>query len=243
MPDMGGIDVCYQLRHDPQISLNSAIFITTAGGDTRAQRMNAYAAGAWDFCTQPVDIDVLLPKLTTFTQAKLFADRVREESLIDADTGLYNTRGLAQRAREIGAEAARRSDAVACIAFCAETDQVVDDDSPEMASFVRDVCRQNARVSDAVGRLGPNEFAIIAPSTLNDGADRIIERLRDSFASRPVVIRGAERQPRLHATYTATTNMAESSIDPLELLYGATASLRQARVLAAAGAGERSVAS
>jgi diguanylate cyclase (GGDEF)-like protein len=229
MPDLGGVEVCQVLRSDPQVPLNCAIFITTAGGDTRAQRMDAYAAGAWEFCTQPLDMDVLLPKLRMFTQAKLAADRVRDESLIDSDTGLYNTRGLAQRAREIGADATRRSDSVACVAFCTEADAPLGDYAPEMATFVRDVCRRSARVSDAIGRLGPNEFAIVAPSTPSEGAARIVERLKESFAAQPAIVGGAERWLRLQATYAASPNMAESAIDPLELLYSATASLRQSR--------------
>jgi diguanylate cyclase (GGDEF)-like protein len=235
MSDIRGVELCARLRQDPKFPLNVAIIMTTPSPiNNRAERLEAYTAGAWELCAEPIDIDVLLLKLDAFVQAKLAADRVREESLVDEETGLYNVRGLARRAREIGGDATRRGDAVACVVFAPESDAAAgrpttDNESPQVAEVVSRICRTSARASDAIGRLGPNEYAIIAPSTSAAGADRIVERLRDSFAATTVRLGDREHRFRFSAFVASVPNIAESSVDTLELLYSATASLRQAR--------------
>lgn len=232
LPDIGGRVVCARLREDPHIPLNVPIILTTSAVASRTERLDAYAAGAWDLCAEPLDVELLLLKLDAFVQAKLAADRIREETLVDDETGLYNARGLARRAREIGGEAIRRSDALACVAFSPMGDgdltEALDTDR-EIAEAVSRVCQCNARLSDAVGRVGPNEYAIIAPGAAEDGAERIVARLRNSFESIPVRINEHEHRLRLATSVAAVTNLAESAVDAMELLYRATTSLRQAR--------------
>jgi two-component system cell cycle response regulator len=236
LPDVGGRVVCERLRQEPRLPLNLPIICTTSAIASRREKLDAYAAGAWDLCAEPLDAEVLLLKLDAFIQAKLASDRIREETLVDDETGLYNARGLARRAREIGGEAIRRSDAVACVVFSAERESLLTDGDPAdadraIAETVSRVCQVNSRLSDAVGRLGPNEYAIIAPGTSEEGAERIVARLRDSFQSAGVRVNEREHRLRLSASVAAVTNLAESSVDAMELLFRATMSLRKSRGL------------
>ena len=232
LPELGGRVVCERLRQDLHIPLNVPILLTTSAIASRSEKLEALSAGAWEICSEPLDVEVLLLKLDAFVQAKLAADRIREETLVDEETGLYNARGLARRARELGGEAIRRNDAIACVAF--STEQVSSStelDSAEsnrmVAETVSRVCQCSARLSDAIGRVGPNEFAIIAPGTSEEGAERIVARLRDSFDS--LRISEPERRLRFSAAVSGVTNLAASSVDAMELLYRATTSLRQTR--------------
>jgi two-component system cell cycle response regulator len=234
LPDLGGRVVCERLRQDPRLPLSVPIICTTSAIASRSERLDAYAAGAWELCAEPLDAEVLLLKLDAFVHAKLASDRIREDTLVDEETGLYNARGLARRAREIGGDAIRRSDAVACVVFSPEAESASDGADPaetdrEIAETVSRLCQGNARLSDAVGRLGPNEYAIIAPGTAEEGAERIVARLRNSFESARVRINNREHGFRLSASVAAVTNLAESSVDAIELLFRATTSLRQAR--------------
>jgi two-component system cell cycle response regulator len=236
LPDVGGRVVCERLRQEPRLPLNLPIICTTSAIASRTERLDAYGAGAWELCAEPLDVEVLLLKLDTFVQAKLASDRIREETLVDDETGLYNARGLARRAREIGGEAIRRSDAVACVVFSAERESLLNDGDPAdadraIAETVSRVCQGNSRLSDAVGRLGPNEYAIIAPGTSEEGAERIVARLRDSLQSAGVRVNEREHRLRLSASVAAVTNLAESSVDAMELLFRATMSLRKGRGL------------
>src|SRR5919107_3043588 len=122
MPDIHGFEVCRMLRSDPRFSSTTPIVITTSGPSGRTQRLEAYQAGAWEILGQPLDGESLLLKLNTFLASKREVDALREESLLDQGTGLYNMRGLARRAKEIGSEAFRRRDPLACVVFSPEAE-------------------------------------------------------------------------------------------------------------------------
>jgi diguanylate cyclase (GGDEF)-like protein len=233
MPDLHGIEVCRQLRQDPRFSATTPILITTAGPSGRAQRLEAYKAGAWEFLGQPLDGESLLLKLSTFLASKLEADQLRDESLLDQLTGLYNMRGLSRRAREIGSEVFRRRQALTCLVFSAQ--HSVTDESLPAADVpgMGQVLREQGRASDAIGRLGDGEFAVIAPDTESIGAVRMFDRLERALASHNT--NGAGQLP-LRAGYCAVADFAVSEIDAVEMLLRATSALRQLREH---GAGER----
>jgi PleD family two-component response regulator len=241
MPDMHGFDVCRALRNDPRFSATTPIVITTSGPSGRTQRLEAYRAGAWEFLGQPLDGEALLLKLGTFLQSKQQVDVLREENLLDSGTGLYNMRGLARRAREIGSDAVRRREALACVVFAPETDAETDEEAPDeellrLSDQVGAVFRQVGRGSDAIGRLGPAEFAVIAPATGPEGAVRLVDRLGGAVEATRIPVRGGERSVRIRAGYCAVPDFAESPVDASELLLRATTALRD---LKRGAAGER----
>jgi diguanylate cyclase (GGDEF)-like protein len=231
MPDMHGFEVCRTLRSDPRFSATTPIVITTSGPSGRTQRLEAYRAGAWEFLGQPLDGEALLLKLDTFLQSKREVDALREENLLDPGTGLYNMRGLSRRAREIGAEAFRRRDPLACVVFAPDADEEEpepqeDEDARHMADQVALLFRQAGRASDAIGRLGQSEYGVIAPATGPDAAVRMVRRLGGVIESSPIPVRGGEKTLRLRAGYCAVPDFAESSVDAVELLLRATTALR-----------------
>jgi diguanylate cyclase (GGDEF)-like protein len=230
MPDLHGFEVCRLLRADSRFSPTTPIIITTSGPSGRTQRLEAYRAGAWEFLGQPVDGEALLLKLTTFLVGKREVDTLREESLLDASTGLYNMRGLARRAHEIGADAFRRRDPLACVVFAPEAEgesaDGADEESQRIAEQVGQLLKRVGRSSDAIGRLGDSEFAVIAPATGNEDVLRLVRRLGSSIESAPVPVRGGQRSLRVQAGYCAVPDFAESPVDAVELLLRATTALR-----------------
>ena len=230
MPDMHGFEVCRTLRSDPRFSATTPIVITTSGPSGRTQRLEAYRAGAWEFLGQPLDGEALLLKLNTFLQSKREVDALREENLLDPGTGLYNMRGLSRRAREIGAEAFRRRDPVACVVFAPDLDEgeaeEPEDEARRMSDQVALLFRQAGRASDAIGRLGVLEYGVIAPATGPEAAVRLARRLGGAVESSPIPGRGGERTLKVRAGYCAVADFAESSVDAVELLLRATTALR-----------------
>jgi PleD family two-component response regulator len=217
MPDMHGFDVCRSLRADQLVGPATPIVITTAGPSGRSQRVEAFAAGAWEFFGQPLDGDALLLKLRTFLDAKLALDRLTEESLLDVPSGLYTRRGLAQRAREIASDASRRHEPVACVVLgtqAADPAGLDGDGGWPIHQRIGQLLRQVSRISDAVGRIGPDEYAILAPSTGAAGATRLAMRLSTALEALP----GARTWLRVKAGYCAVADFARSNVDVLELL-------------------------
>ena len=161
----------------------------------------------------------------SFAQQRLwFLDQLRP------GTGLYNMRGLSRRAREIGAEAFRRRDPVACVVFSPDIEEseaeTPEDEARRMSDQVALLFRQAGRASDAIGRLGMTEYGVIAPATGPEAAVRLARRLGGAVESSPIPVRGGERTLRLRAGYCAVADFAESSVDAVELLLRATTALR-----------------
>jgi PleD family two-component response regulator len=230
LSDMAGEEVCRRLTNDMDFSENTPIFVLSANGSSRAERLQAYAAGAWEVCSTPLDGVALLLKLQTFLRARQVADRVRDESLLDAATGLYNLWGLRRRASELGADASRRREALAFIAFTPLLDgRIAGELGAQLIEQVAESCRRHVRRSDVLGRLSATEFALIAPCTDARCAAKLIDRLQAAIALESAADVRAWPTITLRAAYSAIANVADSSIEPAEMLQRAAMSLGSAR--------------
>jgi diguanylate cyclase (GGDEF)-like protein len=234
MTDIGGVEVCRLLRRDARFAVSTPIIVTAAGTNARSERLEAFRAGAWEYCTDPIDADALLLKLDTFIASKRELDQCHDDSLLDRNTGLYNVRGLTRRAQELGADASRRHAPLACVAVSATPNADVDESdihqlTHRIAEHLGDIFRRAARVSDVIGHLGRSEFGIIAPSTAADGAVRLVERIQEMVQSSPLASDGRDQSLQLRAGYCAVPNFAESSVDAVELLLRAATALRHVK--------------
>jgi diguanylate cyclase (GGDEF)-like protein len=227
LPDRDSMETCRLLREESLVSKSTPIMMLTSGPPTKQQRLAALRAGAWELLALPVDAEELLLRLDAYVQAKLDADQAREEGLVDPITGLYNMRGLSRRAREIGADAVRKHAPLACVVFGAEPNDEGAPDAGRQGTALAHVLRRAGRISDAIGQLGPSEFAIIAPATDASAAVRLAERL---IAVAGAATTAGERVPKIRVGYEAVTDLHDTPIDPSELLMRATTALRAARM-------------
>jgi PleD family two-component response regulator len=240
MPDMSGAELCEELRADPRVPLTVPIIVIAAGSDSRAHRMDAYRAGAWEVCGEPLDAEILLHKLDRFLEAKFFADQVREQSLVDPESGLYNLKGFARRARELGADLTRRGVALSCVAFSPTVESLTaateaGADEAAVAEYLGGICRRSTRMSDLVGRIGPSEFAVLAPGMTDEGAARLADRIADAVVDSPLRVGGAAQPVRLRVVQTTVANAAESPLDAVDLLQRTTGALRTVGVRGVGG--------
>lgn len=234
LPDVSGLDVVRMLREEPNFSSGTPIILLTTGTPTRAQRLEAYRAGAWELLSEPYDVEVLALKLELFVRAKREADRTLESGLLDPHTGLYNARGIARRAREIGGDAARRGASIVCVAFSAKLEgPVASDGEHDVEGLVlhrlSEICRQSARVSDVIGRLGRTEVVVIAPDTTREGAERIVARVRSAMEETPLEIGGHARALVVHYGMTIAEDFSASSTDVVSMVLRAAGELRDGR--------------
>lgn len=229
LSDRDGFEVCRELRSHPSISACTPILMTSSGNPSRQKRIDAFKAGAWDFIGSALDGEELPLRLDSLVRAKQEADRIREDSLLDEITGLYNLRGLARRARELGSQAFRHKEAFACLVITpmAAVQQVGGaQEFIESAVLERlaKVLRSTGRTSDVIGTVGPGEFAIVVEGTDADGVERFAERLADAATA----IFGAEGI-RVAVGYDIVPNYSESPIDPTDMLTRATSAMRASR--------------
>jgi PleD family two-component response regulator len=225
LPDRDGCSVVRELRDLREISACTPILMSSTGTATRQRRIDALRAGAWDFIGSSLDAEEITLRLDALMGAKREVDRVREESLLDEITGLYNLRGLARRAREVSSQAFRHKEALAALVMIATSSP--DSDvalSPEVLERLAAVLRATGRTSDVIGLLGPQELAIVANDTNAAGIERLAGRLAEAVTE----MLSAEGLG-LAIGFDSVENYADSPIDPTDLLTRASSAMRATR--------------
>jgi PleD family two-component response regulator len=232
---MGGIEVCRALRDDPLFDHSTPIIVTSAGPAAHRASTAAYAAGAWEYCSQPIDVEALMLKLATFVRASRDVREARTSALLDPSTGLYSAKGLEHWARQLGARAIRNREPIACVAVRPQTapdarllasgEYASEEVTRDMLAHgalaeVMDLCREESRRSDVIGYLGDSRLAILAPDTDAVGAQRFVGRLARALETG--MSGGGDKGRRtvgsLYAGYCAIDDLSSAGIEPVELL-------------------------
>jgi diguanylate cyclase (GGDEF)-like protein len=232
LPDGSGHDLCQRLRAEGLVTPSTPILMTLPKPPTRRDRLAALRAGAWECLSEPLDAEETLAILNALVPAKLDADHARSEGLIDDATGLYNVRGLTRRAKELASHATRARAALACVVLAPEPSPEDSRRAPEEipASVVSQIARRlkaTGRRSDAIGRLGLGTFAVVALDTDAGQARQLAHRLCGAILADASV--PAHSEFRMHAGCHGVPDFQAASIDAVELMFRATAALRQAR--------------
>ncbi len=175
LTDPTGIELCRALREHGIVTPSTPILLTHPGPSTRILRLDALRAGADELWGQPLDTEEFGLRLAAQLRAKVDADRARRATLVDDRTALWNDRGLLRRAEELLALMTRHRDPVTVAVLDAGTNGETQD--WELGDRLAEGLRRSARLSDAVGRLGPARFGVVAPGTGAAGGARLGERL------------------------------------------------------------------
>ena len=198
MEDLGGADICVALRDDPLFDHATPIVIISSAHATLQSRTEAYAAGAWEYCHLPLDVDGLFLKLGTFLRARRELAASQALSLMDPSSGLYTPFGLHHLAEQLEARALRNHEAFACLAFSPQPSESQKGTAEQQQSVLADlaqVVRAQARKSDVIGLTGDSRLAILAPNTDAAGARLLASRLQHEVdqASRITTLPGSFR--------------------------------------------------
>ncbi len=235
LPDGDAYALCRSFADENLLSPSTPVFLALQRTPTRRDRLVARHAGAWECLGDPLDAEELTAMLEVFVAAKLDADEARAAGLVDDVTGVYNPRGLMRRAEELAAHAARRHVAMGCIYLMSEIEPgpgapPESGDPPLwLERRVAAVLRSTARHSDAIGRLGPNSFAIIASDTDADQARQLAERLAAAIVAESAAP-SVHRLPRLRvrAGYHGVAKF-DPPLDIKVLMLHASVALQRAR--------------
>lgn len=231
----GGLDavsVCRALRDDPLFDPSTPVVITSSAHLGSSTRDAAYEAGAWEYCSQPVDVELLLKKIRTFLRARHDLITARAHHCLDAATGLFTSYGLAQVAYQLRALAARDGETLTCLTIApelvgdgADGDGALRDGDHRFAD-VANVFRLNSRKSDFIGHAPPARVAVLAPDTDAAGARALVARLQRCVddASRNGAMSG---EYRLRAGYYSIADAPGAKIEPTDLLERAATALER----------------
>jgi diguanylate cyclase (GGDEF)-like protein len=147
----------------------------------------------------------------------------------DGLTGLPNQRAVHDTLKRMVAQAGRTVESLALVLFDLDHFKQINDTfghsrGDDVLAAVGDVAAHTVRVSDFVGRLGGEEFAVMLPGTDREGAHKVAENLREAISALSVT--GIERQ--ITASFGVAV-LPEDAPEAQALLRAADRALYQAK--------------
>ena len=205
MPDVDGIEICRQLRREKTDTPVHVILLTSL--NRREDLLEGLEAGADDYLTKPLDTHELRARLqaaarilelqeslrqrvreleAAIAERKLAEEALRNLSLTDQLTGLYNYRGFLNLA-EHHAKTSRRSHTRSLLIY-ADMDGLkeINDTLGHRAgsaaiSAAAEILRRTFRDCDIIARLGGDEFAVLVPDLQQAPTAKLLERLEQNL--------------------------------------------------------------
>lgn len=198
MPKLDGYALICRIRAADQTRIRDVPVIVITGAEDDDTRERAFACGANEFITKPIDGADLLT--CTRTQAKLdqtarkLAHDVEaiddELASIDPLTQLHSRRMLLQCGNEELADPTGKSDEFSLIKLDIDDFRIIysqqgDDCGDRLLVWLTKILVAKTRAEDLVARIGGGEFAIMAPTTGRLDAAILCERLRGAICAEP----------------------------------------------------------
>ena len=202
MPDIDGIEICRQLRREQTDKPVHVILLTSL--NRREDLLEGLEAGADDYLTKPLDAHELRARLQSaarilelqenlrqrvreleaaIAERKLAEEALRNLSLTDQLTGLYNYRGFINLA-EHHLKTSRRSQNPSLLIYAdmdglKEINDTLGHREGSVAiNAVAKILRRTFRDCDIVARLGGDEFAVLVSDVQKAETAKLLERFR-----------------------------------------------------------------
>jgi two-component system cell cycle response regulator len=195
MPDMGGFDVCQQLKDHPDLDMIPIIFLT--GSDAPEDKVHGLDMGAVDYVTKPFDAFELRARVRAALRTKRYQDLLARYAEIDPLTELHNRRALTERMEQEWSRIGRYGGELSLIMVDVDHFKNINDTYGhavgdrllrEVAGILAEECRQ----SDVPTRYGGDEFAILCPETASEDAANLAQRCLDRIEQIVVKVQGKD---------------------------------------------------
>ena len=181
MPVMDGLEVCRQLKKNPQTEKIPVIFVTAKNEECDEEI--GLNLGAVDYITKPFSVPITLARIRNHIRLKQQADQLESISLVDALTHIPNRRRFDEAINAEWKRAAREKTLLSLLMIDIDHFKQYNDHYGHGAG---DVCLQSvaaallasvSRPADLVARYGGEEFVAILPETNKEAAAHIAKGL------------------------------------------------------------------
>ncbi len=195
MPDVGGFEVCQQIKDHPDLSMIPIIFLS--GSDASEDKVHGLDLGAVDYVTKPFDAFELRARVRAALRTKHYHDLLARHAAIDPLTELHNRRALFERVDQEWARVSRHGGEMSLIMVDVDYFKTINDTYghpvgdrllQEVAAAIAQECRHN----DIPARFGGDEFAILCPDTVCGEAAALAQRCLERIAQASVTVRGEQ---------------------------------------------------
>ena len=177
MPKVNGVEACKKIKRDPCFQHIPIVMVT---GDADVQMLEeAFAAGATDYVTKPVNKIELMARLRSVIGIWQQDEKLRQLAHFDALTGLVNRPLLMDRLKQAIARASRVGGQVAMLFIDLDRFKQLNDTLGHAGGdlalkMVAKRLERHARGTDTVARLGGDEFVLLMPDCgTNEDAIRV----------------------------------------------------------------------
>jgi diguanylate cyclase (GGDEF)-like protein len=193
LPDMDGVELCHQLKSDPELRNRYIIMLT--GEDDQADKVQGLDLGADDYITKPFQYPELMARIRA---AKRIVDlqkellesnrRLERLSITDGLTKLYNHRHLQDELARAFEESQRYQRPLSFVIVDLDFFKKVNDTyghavGDDVLKAISNIFQSSIRTTDLAARYGGEEFALMLPETVLEDAINFAEKIRSIIES------------------------------------------------------------
>lgn len=182
LPDGSGIELISEIFSSSSVGWLPVIMVT---GHTEPENLKlAIEAGATDYITKPAKEIELLARIFSALRMKSLHDQLRETSIRDVMTGLYNRRYMEERIDQEFQRCKRHkhnlSLAMIDIDFFKKINDTYGHETGDIVlKRIASELKTCLRKSDIISRFGGEEFVIVFPETGLVDATRVLDKIRE----------------------------------------------------------------
>ena len=189
MPEMDGLALIGALRQRQPRSELAIIGLSEQGSSALSARL--LKNGANDFITKPFLVEEFYCRVIQNIEQIELVRAIRDSSVRDYLTGLYNRRHFFDAGETLHAAARRRQLALAAVMLDIDHFKRVNDTYGHLAGDrvikqVASLLASGVRQADLLGRYGGEEFCILLTGIDQEHLAMILERLRAAVESTPI---------------------------------------------------------
>jgi two-component system, cell cycle response regulator len=228
-----GLELCRQLKSDPELSAIPVIFLT--GTVDVEAKVQAFDAGAADYVTKPFDAVELRARVRAALRTKRYQDLLATRAQIDGLTGLWNRAYFDGRLSEEASMALRHRWPLSLILLDIDHFKRLNDHYGHpfgdlALRRVADTLLATLRRGEIACRYGGEEFGIILREASAPDAEVVAERARAQIAGLEL-LKGTERVRITASLGVATSDLLRDPqrFTPAELVAAADEALYAAK--------------
>jgi two-component system cell cycle response regulator len=196
LPDMDGVELCRQLKSEPELRNRYIIMLT--GEDDQEDKVQGLDLGADDYITKPFQYPELMARIRAAKrivdlQKELLETNKRLEllSITDGLTKLYNHRHLQDELSRAFEESQRYQRPLSFVIVDLDFFKKVNDThghavGDDVLKAISKIFQEAIRSTDLAARYGGEEFALMLPETILDHALEFAEQIRRAIELTPV---------------------------------------------------------
>ncbi len=199
MPILDGYQLICRIRASDNEQIKNIPIITITGSEDDETKERAFACGATDFITKPLDKVQLKARVRahakldeTTKQLQETTATLEEEATTDPLTGVHSRRYFNKRGEQDMAHTKRHNSVMALLRIDIDDfkklyQKLGDETADELLIWTARKITETARTEDTVARIGGSQFAVLAPATGMTEAAVLGERLRTAINEKAFV--------------------------------------------------------